>query len=217
METPVKPPLLPLPYFGCLDWYAWLTCYPEATIEACENFQKQTLRNRCQILSANGPLDLIIPVKNKNSKAGIQHMEVDYKANWAWQHMHALMSAYRKSAFFEFYQTEIEQFYQQAETQAWNLWQLNIQAHLLISKWLKINSALSFTGTYVQTSTDYTDLRRDFKPSKMQVKFPYPPYLQVFADRFPFTPNLSILDLVFNLGPESGSYLSQVAKHIRHE
>lgn len=197
--------LLPLCYFPNVDWYLAFLNSSEVLIESQENFVKQTYRNRCRILSANGPLDLVLPVKNKNNKAGITKMELNHNENWAWQHWHAIKSAYGKSAFFEFYEPYFESFFK--STQEKNLWEINLEAHKLICRHIKVDSTPVFTEEYQKDFTCGLDLRKAFKPSKTEQIFEQKPYIQVFADRFDFINNLSVLDLLFNLGPQSAQYL----------
>ncbi|MGB0165660.1 MAG: WbqC family protein [Luteibaculum sp.] len=200
--------VLPTVYFGNLDWHVFALQSGETWIESQENFSKQTLRNRNRILGANGVLDLSIPIKKKNSKAGIQHMQMDNEAHWRWQHYHAYVSAYRNSPYFEFYQPDLEQL--MLDESCENLWDFNLSCLKLVCRWMKLPFEFNFTSEF-QLDYGVQDFRKAFKPSKQEQFFHFPPYLQVFVDRFSFVPNLSILDLVFNLGPESTKYLKNIA------
>ncbi len=197
--------LLPSTYFGSTFWYAMFLLGEEVQIESHENFKKQTLRNRCEILGPNGKQSLVIPVLNKNSKSGIQNMELNHKENWAWNHFHSIQSAYGKSPFFEYYKDALEALYLEAENH--NLWTWNQACLQLTLKWLKEDKSPKTTDSYM-SNFDGLDARDWFKPSKPVIDAPSSRYLQVFSDRFEFISNLSILDLVFNLGPQARNYLN---------
>ena len=197
--------LLPLTYMPNVDWFAIYLNSDEVIIEAEENFSKQSYRNRCEILSANGPLPLILPVLNKNSKEGIQNMALNHSENWAWKHYHAIQSAYGKAAYFEYYQPEIEKLYNSASQD--NLWSWNLRCLKMLLKWLKCEEKHGYTHIFEKENLLTKDFRQSFKPAKQTSIYDHKSYLQVFVDRFPFIQNLSVLDLVFNLGPQRKDYL----------
>ncbi|WP_170227091.1 WbqC family protein [Luteibaculum oceani] len=203
--SPFEKVILPCCYFPNIDWILAAANADEVFIEKHENFSKQTYRNRMRILSANGVQDLILPVLNKNSKEGITQMQVNHDENWAWNHWHSVKSAYGKSPYFEYYEHHFEAFFRSAEN--WNLWQINLNSIQLSFNLLKLDLDVEFTKEFKAEYGVNGDLRKQFKPSKHPQLFHQEKYLQVFADRFDFKPNLSVLDLLFNLGPQSLAYI----------
>lgn len=175
-------------------------------LEYCEHFQKQSFRNRTQILTGNGVKTLSIPVINGNKEFPIVDARIDYRTFWQRDHWRTIVSAYNNSPYFLYYQDALQPFYEKEYTYltAFNEGLLRTVCHLLSlhCDW--------------QPTTDYSreanpDLRLLIHPKRqMQPDYPFrlqTPYPQVFSDRFGFIPNLSILDLLFNEGPNTISYL----------
>ena len=177
-------------------------------IEKYETYPKQTYRNRCNILSANGVLPLSVPVQ-KNYHTLTKDIRIDYSEMWQRNHLTALKSAYKNSAFYDYYFYRFERFFDKKEVFLLDLNENVLQTLFAV---LKINVDYSYTTDYVTDASSFTDFRDSInpKPSKNRpaASFSPKPYLQVFADRFDFVPNLSILDLIFNVGPESKEYLA---------
>lgn len=180
-------------------------------IEAYENYSRQSYRNRCNILSCNGVLSLTIPIKKGTAlKEKITEVRIDYSVNWQRSHLNAIISAYGKSPFFKYYSDDIlEPIYRKHDS----LFDLNnsiLNALLLIIQTKKnITPTTSFIKKYDESIFDY---RNSINPKKNSISFAYPvhTYIQTFSDRFEFIPNLSILDLIFNMGPESKSFLLKI-------
>ncbi len=179
----------------------------KVVIEKYETYPKQTYRNRCNILSANGVLPLSVPVQ-KNFHTLTKDIRIDYSEMWQRNHLTALKSAYKNSAFYDYYFYKFEPFFERKET---FLIDLNEKVLQTLFSVLKIDAKYSYTTDYVFDSTGYEDFRDSIspKPSKNRPDgaFVLKPYTQVFCDRFDFMPNLSVLDLIFNVGPESRDYL----------
>ncbi|MBO4615030.1 MAG: WbqC family protein [Bacteroidales bacterium] len=177
-------------------------------IEKYETYPKQTYRNRCNILSANGVLPLSVPVQ-KNYHTLTKDIRIDYSEMWQRNHLTALKSAYKNSAFYDYYFYKFERFFEKKENFLIDLNENVLQALFSV---LKIDADYSYTADYIFDSADYADFRESIspKPSKNRLDetFAAKPYTQVFCDRFEFVPNLSILDLIFNVGPESREYLA---------
>ncbi|GIV27812.1 MAG: hypothetical protein KatS3mg027_1626 [Bacteroidia bacterium] len=198
-------PVFSVQYFGSIYFYYLVQQYPKICIETKEYFVKQTYRNRHYILTANGVMPLIIPLKHHSSKEMIDKKEICYKEKWYKNHYVAILSAYRKSPFFEYYADELLQHLIQPEEKF--LFELDMKLMKTILKILGIKTTIEYTSEY---KTNYEmDYRNFFDkkltlPDKLKV-----PYLQVFSDRFPFQPNLSVLDLIFNLGPDAGEYVRE--------
>jgi len=179
----------------------------EVQVEYCEHFLKQSYRNRTVIMTANGPQVLTIPiVRGSASKMMIADTRIDYKTPWQRNHWKTIESAYGNSPFFLYYQDPIRVFYEQPIDK---LFDFNLQMTQTILKMLKVPTKLSLTTDFLPIGS--FDLRSEIHPKKQQNEdYAFrltEPYSQVFEDRFGFVPNLSILDLLFNLGPETGRYL----------
>lgn len=199
--------LLSTAYLGPVQYYTKFFLGKKVIIEKHDNFIKQTYRNRCLILSTNGPLALTVPVlRGSFHKTTVRSLEIDYSRKWQAEHWRAIESAYRSSPFFEYYSEDFKEVYK-------NLYPLLLQFNTELMKTVfrlaGISPDFSFSTTYLPTCA--LDYRMAIRP-----KHPIPDplfkpvfYHQVFEDRLGFTENLSILDLLFNTGPETASWLKQ--------
>ena len=193
-------------YLGPIQQYAKMVQYPVVYLECCENYVKQTYRNRCTIAAANGPLSLSVPIIKPDSlKCLTKDIRISDHGNWRHLHWNALCSAYNMSPFFEYYADDFAPFYEKRFT---FLLDFNEQLRE------QICSLLDITPNIRQTETYEPPVAHDFRES-IQPRHPLPdpdftprPYYQVFQEKFGFQPNLSIVDLLFNMGPESLLYLS---------
>ena len=192
--------LLPLSYFGPIEYYAFLSKHNNIYIEVQENFIKQTIRNRCYILSANGKLRLTVPV-HKTNHIKIKNIKICYKQNWIKNHWYSIKSSYGSSPYFLFYENEILKILKQQEKY---LIDLNISLQKKIFEILDINPSVTFTTNYSHENDTFDLRHHSFLVKKLK------PYNQVFMNKLNFTPNLSILDLIFNLGPQSTKYLLEI-------
>ena len=197
---------MPITYFGSLDYFVLIARSDEVWIEACESYPKQTLRNRCKILGANGLMDLTIPIAHQENRL-ISQFQSDEATNWRNQHWQALLSAYKSSPFFQYIEADLEQFYQQNHQP---LFQLLYENTLQWCKWLGIKTTIHLTTDFEVAPADKLDFRDKFKPSKYPSLFSYEEYYQVFSDKHGFQSNLSILDLFCNEGRQALSYLMQI-------
>lgn len=199
-----------LHYNPCLLFFQRAFAAEELIFETQEHYQKQSYRNRCHILSAQGVVPLSIPVKNGNKKIKISDIEIDYGQRWLDVHWRTIQSAYGSAPFFEYYGDYVWDVY---ERRPEKLFQLNLDLFNLFSKLLKLNKSVRHTETYLQEyDAPVWDGRNEIHPKKEPDNLRLLPYQQVFGKQF--VPNLSILDLLFNLGPEAASYL-QNPKDIR--
>ena len=182
-------------------------------IEKHENYQKQSYRNRCVIYAANGPLILVIPIKKKQgTKLKISDIKIDYDLDWQKLHWKSIVSAYKNSPYFDFYEEKFTHFYEKREVFLLDL-NNRILKELLenfyISKFPEYSNKYNSEGSFI-------DYRQSINPKKRLMKLDstfYPePYHQVFADKFGFISNLSIIDLLFNKGPESSEILKNSIK-----
>ena len=197
-------------YLAPIQYYSKIFRAKEVIIETDDNYQKQSYRNRCIIAAANGPLALSIPIeKSKELKCKMKDIKIADHGNWQHLHWNAIISAYNSSPFFEYYRDEFSLFYEKRITY---LFDLNEQLLCLICQLLEIETPTIYTSTFVEKAAiDITDFREVIHPKKewreTDKEFVAKPYYQVFADKRSFIENLSIIDLLFNMGNESRLYL----------
>jgi len=200
--------VLNIAYLPPIAWFQHALTAESILIESHENYLKQTYRNRCKILSANGILDLSIPIIHQSGKQLISEILTQENEPWRKQHWQAICTAYGKSAFFLYYRDALEKFYLKSEPV--KLFHYNLALLKLLLKMLKIDKQIIFTSRFEPNANHSNDLRYYFnakgnpKPAELVRE---QAYFQVFAEKFPFQANLSILDLLFNVGPISKDYL----------
>ena len=207
--------LLSTTFFGPVQWYQKLHRHCHVVIDHHETFRKQTYRNRCLIASAQGVQALTVPVvhgsgvKEEEGKDFVYaHSEVcslllSDHGNWRHQHWQALTSAYGESPFFEYYEDDVRPFFAQRNWE--RLVDYNESICRKMCELLDIHPEIGYTTESI-TAQDFRDVIRpkhplpdpDFKPRE---------YYQVFSSKHGFLPNLSILDLLFNMGSESIFFL----------
>ncbi|MGV6845070.1 MAG: WbqC family protein [Lutibacter sp.] len=190
-------------YFAPIAQYVAIAKYDQILFEIEDNFVKQTYRNRCYIEAANGKLLLNVPIQhNKGTKTKTKNIKIDYKENWQKQHLKSLESAYKSSPFFEFYIDDLLPIFYKKET---FLIDLTLKTNQLISDALELNKAFELTH-FFDPQPKIADYRKliDLKPN---LPFSFNRYIQVFEQNHRFIPNLSILDLLFNEGPNAVNYL----------
>lgn len=194
-------------YFPPIIWMAYLHQKKNISIDAKETYTKQTYRNRCQIATANGLMNLSIPVKKPNgNQTTSEEIQIEYRENWPAQHWKSIKTAYDSSPFFLYYQDEIEELIKKEYS---SLVELNESIIKELTSLMNLDIEIKYTEDFVAIDQDKIDLRFDIHPKK-QLNINYPTYYQTFDDKLGFIPNLSILDLLFNLGPESILYLENI-------
>lgn len=200
-------------YLAPLHYYARMLNCNRVVIEQHENYIKQTYRNRCMILSANGAMPLSIPVdKAMPGKCPIRDIRLSDHNPWQTLHWRSIEAAYNSSPFFEYYRDAIEPYFQQK----WDfLFDFDIALQEAILSCLDMNPDITFTDSFQkEVSSDVLDLRYSLEPTTepFQVDQNYKEisYYQVFDKKFGFISNLSIIDLLFNMGPESFLILKQM-------
>ena len=226
--------LLSTTYFGPVQWYQKLNRFDTIYIERCESFVKQTYRNRCGIATTNGLQTLSIPVehtqeKGEDSSRLITDIRISNHGNWRHLHWNALMSAYGDSPFFDYYVDDLKPFF---EDRWENLFDFNMAITHKMCELLDIHPNIQFTEKYVATSvssvssvprvasplspscpltpsSNIPDFRASIRPKNPIPDETFTPqtYYQVYQKKWGFQPNLSILDLLFNMGNESILYL----------
>lgn len=197
--------IFPAFYFGPIDYFADLVKSNDLFIENVENFQKQSYRNRCVILGANGPLKLTIPIL-RNHVRSIKEIQPSYEHDWRNEHYKSMKSAYRNSPYFEYYEDEIALIFEQKDKY---LLDLNMRTIEFINSKLRLDLIFNPTEVYHPLSDDGLD-PRTFYSTKKSNPTTFPEYQQVFDEKFGFTKGLSILDLLFNEGPSSSLYLKNL-------
>ncbi|MDH4090664.1 MAG: WbqC family protein [Cyclobacteriaceae bacterium] len=187
-------------YLPSIAYFAAIQGVPEITLEKHENYVKQTYRNRCNILSAQGKKNLIVPLTFKHGKVLITDVRVDYGQNWLKNHLRSIQTAYGKAPFFEHYREDLEK---ALLTKPVYLYDLNYKLLSMCLKWLNLDVTIRESLAYEKlTSNDVLDLRSAIMLKKTEnIQYFYRPesYQQVFGNTF--AANLSVIDLVFCEGP----------------
>lgn len=196
--------LLSTTYFGPIQWYQKLYRAERVEIEQWESFRKQTYRNRCLIATTNGIQALTVPVEHSDSPL-IKDIRLSDHGNWRHLHWNALQSAYGESPFFEYYQDDIRPFFEKH----WEfLLEFNEAIRLKMCELIDIQPNVSYTKEFV-SEENMASFRDVICPKHPQDDPDFTPrrYYQVYEQKHGFLPNLSILDLLFNMGPESIFFL----------
>jgi hypothetical protein len=196
--------LFPLFYLPNIEYMALLCKEEKVFIEAEENFVKSSFRNRCEIAGANGKMTLSIPVKGgRDRHQKYRDVQIPNLSPWQAQHWQSILSAYGSAPFFEHYQHHFQHFY---EKEANSLFDFNVALLSVLLKLLKVKTEIIFTTTYQKTPTDLIDFRNHFSQNNI-IAPTLPKYIQVFESKTGFISNMSVLDLLFNLGPETKNFL----------
>lgn len=198
-------------WFAPIPYYIALNRYKTRCIDSAEHFVKQSYRNRCVIATANGPMSLSLPIESGRSpRMPIQDVRVSDHGNWQSLHWNSLLSAYRSSPFFEYYADDIRPFFDEKKP---FLFDYNERIRRCICALIPLDASAMITDRYRSTDQlpeDSVDFRSRLNEKVLpttQLQLTSKPYYQVFEGKFGFTPDLSILDLLFNMGPESILYL----------
>ena len=197
--------LLSSAYLPPVQYFAHLQSAEQVWIEQYDHYQKQTYRNRCVIAAPDGPLSLTVPIEKPNTqKAFMRDIRISDHGNWRHLHWNAIESAYNHTPFFEYYKDDFRPFY---EKKFDFLVDYNEQLCQLVCQLIDIDTSFLRTESYVaEPSNTIIDLRDAIHPKKEvmdDASFSAVPYYQVFQERLGFLPNLSIIDLLFNMGPEA--------------
>lgn len=189
-------------YLAPVGYYMILANAGKVILEQHEHFIRQTYRNRCVIPTANGLMPLTIPVeKLQSADATIRDIRISEHGNWQQIHWKSIEAAYNSSPFFEYYADEITGFYNRKWT---FLWDFNMALQEKMSELLDIEPPCVLSDHYVADyATDVVDLRNEIHPKKDWLFPASHPYYQVFSQKNGFQKQVSIMDLLFNMGNEA--------------
>lgn len=193
-------------YLAPVEYYTKLAVYDKIFIEQHDHYMKQTYRNRCTIAGPDGEIALSVPiVKPESPKCPMKDIRISDHGNWRHMHWNAIESAYNSTPFFEYYKDDFHPFYEKRYA---FLADFNEALCRLICRLIDIEPDMQRTAEYkTEFSPEEYDFRETIHPKKdfrlADPEFVPRPYYQVFEARHGFRPNLSIIDLLFNMGPES--------------
>jgi WbqC-like protein family len=199
--------LLSSAYFPPINYFSLIMAADRVLIENEENYIKQSYRNRCRIYAANGPMTLSVPVlAGSFRKTPLKETRIDYSKRWQQVHLGAIESAYRSSPYFEFYFDDIKDVISAGHEL---LIDLNLQTIIIALKISGITTPCSYTEAFEEPAGKPYDFRYLLSPKKPDrlSRFSFASYFQTFSDRHGFVPGLSILDLIFNMGPDSSDLI----------
>ncbi|MBP0904371.1 WbqC family protein [Mariniflexile gromovii] len=191
-------------YFPNIAHFVAIANADHVVFEVDDNFLKQTYRNRSYIYGANGKLALNIPVVHtQKNRQKYRDVKIFNEENWQSNHWKSLLSAYRTSPFFEYYEDELQPLF---NVKADYILNYNLKCYEVICECLQLDIQTSKSEIYQKEISNTTDFRPLVNAKKEQPQ-QFDAYTQVFSDKHGFIPNLSILDLLFNEGPNALNYL----------
>jgi len=200
--------IFPSHYLAPIEYYFYLLNSESISIDVYENFVKQSYRNRCRILSPNGIQNLTVPLAKSRQRRLTKNVKIAYQDNWQKMHWKSLEAAYRSSPYFEFYEDNFYSFYHERKYEY--LIDLNWDLEQKIISLMGISTPIRKTTQYIENVPQEHDFRNTFSPKKENESLTFNNYIQVFGNRNGFAPNMSILDLLFNEGPNAINYLKEL-------
>jgi len=194
-------------YFPSIVQMAVIAQSKHVVFETDDNYQKQTYRNRAFIAHSNGKLLLNIPIQHSKDGTKLKTKEVYVENSFPWQyhHLKSIQTAYRSSPFYEYYEDEINPLFTE---KVGSLFEHNLKIYQLLSDLIEIETSVSYSKEYIKEPEE-TDFRYLIN-AKAKLNVSFPPYHQVLEENHGFLPNLSILDLLFNEGPNTITYLKEL-------
>lgn len=198
-------------YFAPVGYYVKIYAHDKIIVEQHDHYVKQTYRNRCRIQTESGVMDLSIPVEKHTDKTKIRDICISYGQEWRRLHLRAMETSYNSTPFFEYYKDDIQAIYEKKEKY---LFDFNMRLLEFTLDAIGIKREILTTDSYFEGEPGIEDARELFNPKKETTDTDSKPYYQMFAEKFGFTDGLSIVDLLFNLGPESVLYLKEKSKKI---
>ena len=183
--------------FPPVEYFAVLARYSSVYMEACENYQKQSYRNRCHIYSPNGVQALSFPIKHTASGISIpiKEVEVDYSTPWVAKTLRSIDTAYRSSAYYDYYRDDL---YALMGSRPRTLWELDMEIIRFFMRKMGLDTTILETRSFTGEALDIHPKR---PCGELLKELAVGPYYQVFEDKFGFQPSLSVMDLLFNEGP----------------
>lgn len=200
-------------YLPPIEYFINAVKYKNIYLEYYENFTKQTYRNRFSVYNSNGQLNLSIPViKINGNHTLIKDIKISYDIPWQQIHWKSLFSAYNASPYFQYYKYDFEGFYNKKFD---SLFDFNLKLLKFIFKLLDIEINIFFTEKFEKNYNDIIDFRYITNPKLKRKKNLMQEYPQVFDNKYGFIQNLSIIDLLFNEGPNAINYLQQEGERLK--
>ena len=205
----MKPLFCPT-YLPNVAYFAWML--KQEKVFFCEEtfYQKQTYRNRSEIYGANGKLKLTIPIRHTHSgkKPLDGQVQIAYDMDWQKQHWKSICTAYRSSPYFEFYETDFAPYYR---VQTSRLFEFNLNLIKLVMELIES----PFAYEIIAMEPNKFKPKDELLNTKQRAIPEFENYTQVFSLKFGFLSNLSVIDLLFNLGPNTASYLRNAFVEVR--
>ena len=196
--------LLSTAYLPPVEYFSLISQAEEVLIEREENYLKQSYRNRCYILSAHGPqLRLCLFILAVSIKHPLKDIRIDYSKRWQQVHLRAIVASYGSSPYFQYYFENIEKIISRKID---FLIDLNMELTESVLKMLKLDSKITCTTDFAPTGESENDFRYKISPKK-ESQYSVKEYMHVFDSGNRFIHRLSIIDLIFNMGPEAVEYL----------
>lgn len=197
--------ILTTAYLPTIEYFALIAQSEVFCLEAAESFQKQSYRNRGYIMTANGVQQLIVPTLHSTQRSCIRDVRIDYKGRWQAEHWRAIETAYSGTPYFLYFRDFFAPFY---ENHYEFLFDFNLEITEMLLKLFKIKKSPVFTEDFQKEYEKGNDYRNLVHPKKEPLFVPTP-YHQIFDDKLPFTWGVSVIDYLFNTGPD-GSYLQKL-------
>lgn len=199
-----KTVLLSSAYLPPVSYFSKLYAYEKVCVERFDHYMKQSYRNRCVIASAAGPLSLTIPTeKSEDPKCLMKDVRISDHGNWRHVHWNAFVAAYKQSPFFDYYADEFHEFFEKRYS---FLFDFNSELCNWLCEQLDMHPVVVWSDDFIVDTAGMDDFREQIHPKKRlqrdDASFKAVPYYQVFQEKQGFQPDLSVADLLFNMGPE---------------